>query len=78
MAAREISAGQVWVTRAARTRTPSRRVVAITGTRVCYSTGGDASRWCELVTFRAWIGRYRAKATRTRRARSLALRAGRA
>jgi hypothetical protein len=78
MGRRDITAGQIWVTRAARTRTPSRRVVAIAGKRVCYSCGGDVSRWCLAVTFRAWIRRYRAVATRTRRPRSLALRAGRA
>lgn len=73
-----IAAGQIWVTRGARTRTPSRRVVAIAGGRVCYSAGGDLSRWCLATTFRAWIRRYRAVATRPRRARTLALRAGRA
>lgn len=78
MGRKAITAGQVWVTRATRTRTPSRRVVAVAGERVCYSAGGDASRWCLVATFRAWIRQYRAIATRTRRARSLALKAGRA
>ena len=71
-----IRAGQVWVTRAKKTRTPSRRVIGVAGRRVCYSTGGDRSRWCGVPAFRAWIKRYAAKATRTRRERSLQLRDG--
>lgn len=69
-----IVAGQVWVTRAAATRTPSRRVVSVAAGRVCYSSGGDRTRWCRLRAFRLWIRRYAAVATRTRRARSLTLR----
>lgn len=69
-----IQAGQVWVTRAKKTRTPSRRVIGVTGGRICYSTGGDRSRWCGSPAFRAWAKRYNAKATRTRRERSLQLR----
>lgn len=71
-----IRAGQVWVTRAKKTRTPSRRVIGVAGGRICYSTGGERSRWCGAPAFRAWVKRYNAKATRTRRARSLQLRDG--
>lgn len=80
--AKPIRAGQVWVTRTPKratrkTRTPSRRVIAISDDgRICYSTGGDASRWCRVPAFRAWAKRYQAKATRTRRPRSLQLRDG--
>lgn len=69
-----IAPGQVWVTRAATTRTPSRRVVSVAGGRICYSSGGDRTRWCQARAFRLWIRRYAAVATRTRRARSLTLR----
>lgn len=72
----KISIGQVWVTRAKKTRTPSRRVVGVASGRICYSTGSDRTRWCGSPTFRAWVKRYNAKATRTRRARSLQLRDG--
>lgn len=69
-----IKAGQVWVTRKPKTRTPSRRVIAVADGRICYSAGGELSRWCRVPAFRAWAKRYQAKATRTRRARSLQLR----
>lgn len=71
--AAQIRTGQVWVTRKAQTRTPSRRVIAAAGGRICYSSGGDLTRWCAVRAFRAWIRRYRAVATRTRRTRSLTL-----
>lgn len=74
MKRRRILAGQIWVTRSPTTRTPSRRVVAVTGGRICYSTGGEQTRWCEPRAFRVWIRRYRATATRTRRPRSMQLR----
>lgn len=32
-----------------------RRVVAVRDGRVCYSTGGDRNRWCDLRTFLKWI-----------------------
>jgi hypothetical protein len=73
-ARKTIEAGQVWVTRAKKTRTPSRRVIGVAGGRICYSTGGERSRWCGVAAFRAWAKPYKAKATRTRRARSLQLR----
>jgi hypothetical protein len=66
-------AGQVYVTKRQPTRTPSRRVLMVNGGRVCYSAGGDVTRWCSLRCFRLWMRRYAALQTRTRRARSLAL-----
>jgi len=71
-----IKPGQVWITRAKKTRTPSRRVVGVASGRICYSSGGEVTRWCAAATFRAWVKRYAAKATRTRRERSLQLRGG--
>lgn len=71
-----IKAGQVWVTRSHVTRTRSRRVIGVAGGRICYSSGGDRSRWCGRSAFRAWVTRYHAKATRTRRARTMQLRDG--
>lgn len=71
-----IKPGQVWVTRNPVTRTPSRRVIGTSGVRICYSTGGDRSRWCKVPAFRAWIRNYQAIVTRTRRARSMLLRGG--
>lgn len=76
--------GQVFVCRDKATRTPSRRVVAIVDgkaqgmapRKVCYSTGGDKPRWCQWRAFRLWIHRYNAVASRTRRPRTLVLRAG--
>jgi len=69
-----IQQGQVWVSRSPITRTPSRRVVALAESKICYSTGGDRTRWCRIRAFRAWVRRYAAVATRTRRTRSLVLR----
>lgn len=69
-----IAPGQVWVTRMPTTRTPSRRVVATVDRRICYSAGGETTRWCQARAFRFWIARYQAKATRTRRPRRLTLR----
>jgi hypothetical protein len=66
----------VWVTRRPATRTPSRRVVATAEGRICYSIGGDVTRWCQPRAFRLWIRRYQAVATRTRRPRSMLLRKG--
>lgn len=71
---RTIQPGQVWVTRKRQTRTPSRRVIAAAGGRVCYSSGGELTRWCGIAAFKAWIRRYSAVATRRRRPRSLILR----
>lgn len=70
-----LQAGQVWVTRHPKTRTASRRIVAVIDARVCYSTGGEILRWCRRSQFRHWIRAYAAKATRTARKRSLALKA---
>lgn len=68
-----IKAGAVFVTRDKRTRTPSRRVLLVQGGRVSYSSGGDTVRWCSIRCFRLWARRYQVIATRTRRARTLAL-----
>ena len=77
-----IKAGQVWVTRRGkRTSTPSRRIIGtvkpasapLARMRVWYSTGGDA-RSCERDSMLRWIARHDAKATRTRRPRTLVLR----
>ncbi|MFD0726996.1 hypothetical protein [Lysobacter brunescens] len=73
MTAAKIKPGAVFVTRAKKTRTPSRRVLLVKDGRVAYSSGGDTIRWCSLRCFRLWLGRYQVKATRTRRARTLAL-----
>lgn len=43
---------------------------------VCYSSGGDGTRYCQRQTFLARIRSYEAVATRTRRPRSLVLRKG--
>lgn len=67
-----VKAGQVWVTRATATRTPSRRVIGVAAGRICYSTGGERTRWCGLRAFLLWVRRYKAVITRTRRARSMA------
>ena len=69
-----LQAGQVWVTRDGRTRTPSRRIVEVIGRKVCYSTGTHNLRWCQRVQFRLWIRRYQATATRTSQPRTLVLR----
>lgn len=66
--------GQIWVTRSSTTRTRSRRVLEVAGSRICYSSGGDRPRWCQARAFRLWIRRYAAVTTRTRRCRSLTLR----
>lgn len=73
MKAAGIKPGAVFVTRAKKTRTPSRRVLQVKDGRVAYSSGGDTVRWCSLRCFRRWLRRYQVKATRTRRARTLAL-----
>jgi len=74
-----VADGQVWVIRSrvalANSRTPSRRVVAVAGDRVCYSTGSGINRWCSRRAFRIWVRRYHAVQTRTRRPRSMVLRA---
>lgn len=76
-------AGQVWVCRDKATRTPSRRIVC-TGTTtagtlstllVYYSTGSVGLHCCQWRAFRVWVCRYQAVATRTRRPRTLVLRA---
>lgn len=74
-----IKRGQIWVTRrTARTSTPSRRILNANFCavdRVLYSIGGDGySRECHRDSFLAWIRRHQAKATRTRRPRTLVLR----
>lgn len=69
-----IQPGQIWISRATSTRTRSRRVLAVADGRVCYSTGGERPRWCQPRAFRLWIRRYKAKATRARRARTMKLR----
>lgn len=69
-----LASGQVWVTRARRTRTASRRVIAMVGDRVCYCSGTGAHRWCSRRAFRLWIRRYGAVSTRTRRPRTMQLR----
>lgn len=71
-----IKAGTVYVTRNMPTRTPSRRVLTVADGRVCYSSGGDTTRWCSLRCFRLWLRRYQAKKTRTRMARKMKLTAG--
>lgn len=76
MTAAKIKPGAVYVTRASKTRTPSRRVLLVRDGRVAYSSGGDTVRWCTLRVFRRWQLRYKVKATRTRRARTLVLRDG--
>lgn len=70
-----LEAGQVWVSTSAETRTRTRRVIGLASDKVCYSTGSDSTRWCKPRAFRLWIARYDAVATRTRRPRSLTLRA---
>lgn len=77
MKRKRLEAGQVWVTRDPTTRTPSRRIIEVIQKRVCYSTGGESSRWCRRAQFRAWIRAYCAKATRTSQQRTLALRPNR-
>ena len=72
--ANPLQAGQVWVTRDGRTRTPSRRIVEVIGCKICYSTGTQNLRWCLRVQFRLWIRRYKATATRTSQPRTLVLR----
>ncbi|MEI2454595.1 hypothetical protein IEQ11_15985 [Lysobacter capsici] len=67
----DIDAGQVWVARKRRTRTPSRRVVAAINGRICYSAGGDVTRWCRLRAFLVWLRRYNAVRTDPRRRRAL-------
>lgn len=69
-----LATGQVWVTRDPGTRTPSRRVIQVAKGKVCYSTGGDSTRWCKRAAFRLWIRVYGAKVTRTTQKRSLTLR----
>lgn len=32
-----------------------RRVIAVKDGRVCYSTGGNTNRWCNLKTFMTWL-----------------------
>ena len=68
----DIGAGQVWVARKRRTRTPSRRVVACLNGRICYSAGGDVNRWCRVRAFLIWLRRYNAVRTDPRRRRELA------
>lgn len=79
-----IKPGQVWVTRRGKkTRTPFRAVKAVlepkddaAAVTVAYSSGGDAN-WLHVIdreSFKAWIRRHDAKATRTRRPRTLVLR----
>ena len=77
-----IKPGQVWVTRRNKnTRTPFRAVKAVLKPapeidQVAYSSGGDAN-WLHVVdreSFLRWISRHDAKATRTRRPRTLVLR----
>lgn len=72
--AKVLKANQVWTTRSADTRTPSRRVINVAHGKVCYSSGSAKTHWCKLRAFRLWIRRHKAVATRTRRARTLALR----
>ena len=69
-----LEAGEVWVSRDRATRTPSRRVIEVIGTRVCYSSGGEQSRWCEAREFRAWIRERAAVRTRPSRPRTMILR----
>lgn len=71
---KRLAVDQIWVTRKPETRTPSRRVILLANGKVCYSTGGDSSRWCKRAAFRLWIRTYDAKATRTTQKRSLTLR----
>ena len=77
----DLRPGQVWVTRRSKpTATPSRRIVAIAARRgfgiqdrIWYSAGGD-TRTCLRSAFLQWLRTYGAKATRTRRTRTLKLR----
>lgn len=81
-----IKAGQVWVTRRSKnTSTPTRTVLCtvrgerIKGLRalgdvVFRGDSGHESRKTRREAFVAWIRRHDAKATRTRRPRSLVLR----
>lgn len=71
----KVQAGQVWVSRDKKTRTRSRRITHIVNGRVYYSSGGDTTRSCQLRMFRMLIRCYAAVATRTRRNRTLQLRA---
>lgn len=32
-----------------------RRVIHVQQKRVCYSSGGNTNRWCNLKTFRRWF-----------------------
>lgn len=68
-----IKPGQVWTCRAKNSRTLSRRVIGVAAGRVCYSSGGDHTRWCQPRAFRLWIRRYQAKRARPNRQRCLAL-----
>lgn len=72
-----IKPGQIWVSHNLKTRTLTRRVIASMDDRVCYSVGSHQTRWCRRRAFRLWVRRYHAVATRTRRARTLVLKARR-
>ncbi len=70
-----VKTDQVWVSRSKETRTPSRRVIQVINGLICYSIGGDRTRWCKSRAFNLWIARHKAIVTRAYRPRSLTLRA---
>lgn len=70
-----LAAGQVWISRGRGTRTNVRSVISIERGLVFYSSGGDTTRTCQRRAFRLWIRRYKAYTTRTRRPRTMRLRA---
>ncbi len=76
----KIAANQVWVARASnagvKTRTQTRRIVSVTCDQICYSTGGDISRYCERAAFTSWIRAYKSTIARPGSAHRLTLKPG--
>lgn len=69
--ARPLKPGQVWVSHAKGTRTHVRRIVAVADKRICYSTGSDGTRWCQVRAFRLWMNTYKAAKAMPGRGRTL-------
>lgn len=70
-----IEKNQIWATpRHAKTRTPSRRVLLVHSSRVCYSTGRPKPRWCGLRAFCVWVRKHRAAQATKGRMKALRLR----
>ena len=74
---RKLALNQVWVARKRKsrikTRTPTRRIVAITSKKICYSTEGPAPRFCSPHAFELWILAYGSSLARPGVKRTLTL-----